>query len=362
VIRLPKNAKQDFKKRQKEIGFQRKSHGAGLQLPSARGVRDLPPSDPNFLYKPISDQGITVRKNRKNKFCVILWHYTADPEKRDPQYAIDGRAQNPAWDQEMELDDRSKRGIKVFPEFPWARAECDLGPFWSSQSNVILPTEKIPYWWPMYLATDPGRNRCWATLFILIDEYGCWHVWKSIVKSGLHYREAKRLIAGLVGRRDVREHVIDPASKQLRTESTKTLIEKMADKPFSMDCIPVAHLSNEYLELEELRERMMKRPDGRFGVYFWDTADNQECIGQFKQAVYADDYGERLTKIDVDAVDAGKYLATHLIDRAIRPLKPPNEMDSREYRIHITKVRRRNMEKEQGRQQMVRDGILVGQY
>lgn len=356
MIKNPKTAKSDFEKRQRSDRIQRTKSG-GFQLPSARGARDLPPSDPSFVYKPLSTQGFEVRKNKKNKFCVVRWHYSADPAKRDPGYAAAGRMTNPAWDQEMEIDFKSKRGIKAFPEFPWRRAECDLGPFWSSKSNVILPSEKIPGWWPLYLATDPGRNRCWATLFIFVDEYGIWHVWKSVVKSGLHYSEAKKLIRGILGRREVTDHVIDPASNQRRTDSEKTLTEKMGDRPFPMHVIPVAHLSNEYLELEELRERMMMRPDGRYGCYFWDTADNQACIDQFKGAVYADDYGERLSKIDVDAPDAAKYLATHLTGRAVRPKKPVEDMSPPEYRAHLTSIRRRALYKEAERQQRSREGL-----
>lgn len=359
MIRSPRDIRNAEKNRRRAMRLQHQ-HGKP-QLPSRRArLVQQGPSDPAFNYDEFQEIGFEVRKNPKNRFCAIRWHYTEDPDKRDPEFARLGREKNPqGWDQEQEIDFSSKRGIRVFSEFPWRREACDLGPWWSSQSNVILPTVKPPAWWPLWLATDPGRNRCWATLFILVDEYGCCHVVRSIVKPGLHYSEAKKSIAGLLGRRRPVDHVIDPASKQRRTDSVKTLLEKMADRPFPMICNPVDHLSNEYLELEELRERMMRRPDGRYGMYFWDTPENQACIIQYRNAVYKDDYGEKLDTIDVDAVDAGKYFATYTTGRAIRPAKPVEEMGAREFRAHLAHKRRQTMERQMSQQQRARNSLIM---
>lgn len=357
------DARQNHRDRMRHMRLQRKRGGDGWQLPSARrGPIVKPPSDPNADYSHLESQGVQIWKNRKNKFCVIRVHYTADPEKRDPKYAIEGRASNPqGWDQEMEIDFASKKGIRAFSEFPWARGECDLGEYWSSESNIILPSKKAPGWWRLYLTTDPGRNRHWATLFVLVDEYECWHVVASLVKPGMHYTEAKLEISKRLGGRRPVEHIIDPASKQQRTDSERTLIEKMAKRPIPMECIPPAKRNNEYVGLEELRERMMRREDGRFGMYFWDTPGNQEAIRQFKFAVYADDYGEKLIEEDVDSVDAARYLVTHLTHRAVRPRKPVDKMNHREFRAHLAVQRRRAIEKRMTEQQMARDGLQADQ-
>lgn len=345
-LKSPANHKGHFKERQRADRLHRRADGT-THLPSSRRGPIVPKGVETTDYDQFNnDIGFRVHKNKRNRVCVVQWHYTEDPEKRDPEYERQGRLQNPVgWDQEMELDDASKKGVKVFAEFSWRRGECDIGPFWSSTSNVILPMAPPLDWWPLYLATDPGRRACWATLFILVDQYGCWHLWKSIVQPGLHYTDAKSLVAMLLGRRHPVEHVIDASAKQQRTDSVKTLIEKMAQPPHKFDCIPIDHFGSEYVLIEELRERMKKRVDGRFGMYFWDTPGNQKAIQQFKHCVYKDDKGESLLSEDIDAVDASKYLATHLIGRAIAPKKPPEEMNDKEYRAFMTLTRRRGLEK-----------------
>lgn len=339
-------SKANFRDRQRGIRMQRNQTGK-LQLSPHRRGPLVPDGASTSDYEEFNgDPGFHVHKNRKNRFACIRWHYKEDPDKRDPEFEVAGRKKNPnGWDQEMEIDFGSKKGVKVFAEFSWRRAECDLGPYWSSQSNIIMPTLAPPEWWPLYLATDPGRRAAWATLFVLVDQYGCWHIFKSLLKTGLHYKEAKRIVASLQGRRYVVEHVIDAASKQARTDSLKTLMQKMADPPFKMDCIPIEHNANEYIQIEELRERMQKRPDGRFGMYIWDTVANQGVITQFKNTVYRDDKGEKILSEDVDAVDAAKYLATHQTGRAIVAKKPVEEMTDREFRTHLATKRRRGLEK-----------------
>ncbi len=363
MIRSGADARRAAKKRQEAGKLQ---HSNGKPHFASKMSRPLVPPSSNDDGENLSrfdGTGFQVWKNPKNRFCVIRWHYTADPAKRDPAYEREGRAKNPqGWDQEMEIDFRSKRGVKVFGEFPWKRAECNLGTYWSKESNVILPAAPAPSWWPLYLATDPGRNRCWATLFVKVDEYGCWHVVGSVVEPGMHYTQAKKKIKAILGRVEPVEHVIDPASKQQRTDSLKTLIEKMADRPNAMQVIPVDHLGNEYMELEELRERMMLRSDGRYGMYFWDFPFNARCIEQFRNAVYKDEYGEKLDSIDVDAVDAGKYLATHMTGRAIRPRKPPDQMSPREYRASLATDRRRRLEKQLTDQQRAYNSLRTSGY
>lgn len=61
-------------------------------------------------------KGLKVRENPGNGFCVATIHYTADPRKRDPEWARKERRGMPewAWQKEYELDYRARSGRRIF--------------------------------------------------------------------------------------------------------------------------------------------------------------------------------------------------------------------------------------------------------
>jgi hypothetical protein len=263
---------------------------------------------------------VTCWQNPKNGFFVMRVHRSAHPEKRHPLWVAAARAKNPAlFDREEEIDFRSRQGVRVFGDFNWDLTETDLlNGRYSSQSMVIRPF-KIPEWWRIWTTTDPGRVASWATLVVAVDDNGVWFVTGEIVQPGLDYRPAKKLIHTrlLKGRRPV-ENVIDIDAAKHRVESRNTLLELMAKRPFALECVTATRRANDYVALQEYRDRLARRPEGWFGVYFFATC--RETIESHRTAVY--DKGDALLSGGIDPVDAMKYLSTHLTDRSIRPRKP----------------------------------------
>ncbi len=60
--------------------------------------------------------GVEARTNTKNRFRVLRVHYTADPEKRKPEWKdrIKSEYSKPAWDQEQEINFGSYAGKGVY--------------------------------------------------------------------------------------------------------------------------------------------------------------------------------------------------------------------------------------------------------
>jgi hypothetical protein len=64
-------------------------------------------------------EGLTVRKNGANDFCVIRLHYTADPNKRSAEWKKAAMAgmRTADFNREYEIDYTSVYGEPIFPEF-----------------------------------------------------------------------------------------------------------------------------------------------------------------------------------------------------------------------------------------------------
>ena len=307
-------------------GTQRGGPGTQQKAP-LRPVESIPRGAVTDEYEPRSKHGVTCWENAKNGFFVIRVHRSAHPEKRDERWVKAERAKNPAlFDREEEIDFRSRKGVRVFGDFNWNLTERDIGDRYSSQSMVIRPFV-IPKWWPLWTTTDPGRTAAWSTNLVAIDENGVWFVIGELVKTGLDYRPAKRLIHTLLlrGRKTV-ENVIDVDATKRRVESVNTLLELMAKQPFALECVAATRRANDFVALQEYRDRLAKRPDGYFGVYFFAVC--RETIEAHRTAVY--DKGDALLSGGIDPVDGMKYLSTHMTDRAIRPKKPERYMTSSE--------------------------------
>ena len=62
--------------------------------------------------------GLTIRRNDKNKFCVVSLYYYADPDKADPRWAETVKAgMTPSeWAKEYLIDYTAQFGERVFPE------------------------------------------------------------------------------------------------------------------------------------------------------------------------------------------------------------------------------------------------------
>jgi hypothetical protein len=70
---------------------------------------------PEILH---TQTGLEIRRNDKNRFCVIRLHYTADPTKRSDAWKTEARSgmSKAKWDREYEIDYTALFGQKVFPQ------------------------------------------------------------------------------------------------------------------------------------------------------------------------------------------------------------------------------------------------------
>lgn len=73
--------------------------------------------EPGQTLEPM--QGVTIRKNAKNKFVVFELHYSADPAKRDPAYIEHIKSSMPIrqFKQEYELVWDSFEGLPVYADW-----------------------------------------------------------------------------------------------------------------------------------------------------------------------------------------------------------------------------------------------------
>lgn len=76
--------------------------------------------------------GLTIRRNDKNKFCIISLFYYADPDKKDPKWAETVKAgMTPSeWAKEYLIDYTAQFGERVFPEITEKKADIIIDAPW----------------------------------------------------------------------------------------------------------------------------------------------------------------------------------------------------------------------------------------
>lgn len=111
-------------------------------------------------------QGMLMRRTPQN-WAVIRLHYSADPtmygerlEKERKRYTSEAW-----WRKEMEIDYDALSGQRVYPEF-----DPDLH---------VIPDERIPRRGCRYFALDPHPRTPHAMLWLLIDRWNDWYVYRE---------------------------------------------------------------------------------------------------------------------------------------------------------------------------------------
>jgi hypothetical protein len=122
-------------------------------------------------HEPI--KGVTFRRTAKGH-AVIRLHYSADPEmsgerleREKAKYTSDTK-----WRQEMEIDWSAKSGALVYPEF--------------SESIHVIPHEEIPRSGTLFMSIDPHPRTPHAFLWVLIDEWSDWYVYRELWPSKMY--------------------------------------------------------------------------------------------------------------------------------------------------------------------------------
>jgi hypothetical protein len=82
---------------------------------------------PEILHE---SEGLTIRRNAKNRFTVVTLRYTADPAKRSPEWRTEAHQgmSEPQWQKEYEIEYAALFGEKVFPEIATNRSLIVVAP------------------------------------------------------------------------------------------------------------------------------------------------------------------------------------------------------------------------------------------
>lgn len=110
--------------------------------------------------------GVSLKTNDIG-FKVLKFHYTADPDKRDPEWIRKAKKGTTAagWAKEMEMDFNAFSGELALPEIKDKKKEIYIDPI------------EIPEWWPKYGGLDYGYRNPFAFYNYTIDSEGCIYVY-----------------------------------------------------------------------------------------------------------------------------------------------------------------------------------------
>lgn len=103
--------------------------------------------------------------------AVIRVHYSADPA-HTPEWAAEIRksfTSEAMWRQEMEIEYEALTGQRVYPEF-------DIG-------KHVIADEHIPTVGCRYMSIDPHPRTPHAMLWVLIDSWSDWYVYRELWPS-----------------------------------------------------------------------------------------------------------------------------------------------------------------------------------
>lgn len=128
------------------------------------------PPDAEILHQ---STGLSIRRNRRNKFVVVRLHYTADPAKRSAEWLEEARSGMDAarFAQEYEIDYMALRGKRAFPVLQTHRHTIIVPP----------PYPEFPASQPFYAGFDFGiRNPSAFIVFTWWDGvlYAVWELYQ----------------------------------------------------------------------------------------------------------------------------------------------------------------------------------------
>ncbi len=253
-----------------------------------RRIKDRPPL-PQVLpltYEEVTSQvsaanpltpaeGVTCWVNPLNGFAVMGIEFTADPQKRDPDWerhmsAPMGGPQSPDWQRSMRLAWDIRKGEKIYGEFIKKLGE--------PQTSHVIRWREIPSHWSRRRGIDPGSVNPFAVgwwtispegIRILYDELyvpNAWCLKIETPKGFLSSLDAMKYLITVKSGRDIfAASFIDPSSSQ-RTllgrgpESPRcTILSGMRERPYPVDCDMARKRGKETIEIDHLRHVLFAR-------------------------------------------------------------------------------------------------------
>lgn len=139
---------------------------------------------PTILHE---QQGLTIKKNAINNFCVVTLHYTADPAKRSAAWRKEAAAGMipEKFAREYEIDYTAVMGARVFPEI-------------TSRKSEIVVGEPLPDFGPDHRywgGFDYGaRNPSSFHVYTIVDDviYSVWELFKPCKNVAQYAQEMQQ--------------------------------------------------------------------------------------------------------------------------------------------------------------------------
>lgn len=131
--------------------------------------------DPNYIFQSgvrLGCKGLLMRRTQEG-FAVIRLHYSADPDKDAEWVSREKPKFNDAWwQQEMEISPHARSGQLIYPEF--------------DPSIHVIPDSHIPERMCRWMAIDPHPRTPHAFLWIGIDRWSDWYVYRELWPSKVY--------------------------------------------------------------------------------------------------------------------------------------------------------------------------------
>lgn len=213
---------------------------------------------------------IPIHWNEKNKFCVVRVHYSADPEKNTPEWIAREKAgtSERAWNREYEIAYDVFDGKPVFDGFTDAHIE----------SVDYRPGEYV------YRGWDFGYHHpaCVTGIFTKEDQFVIHH---EVLGNNENIKEfALRVLRMHQAEYPNAKYLdyCDPAGHQKSDKADFTSVEVLN----ALGVFPASKASHIVEGIEIMRQRMMRRNDGLYGLLVHPrcTITIDACKGGYRYA------------------------------------------------------------------------------
>ncbi len=191
-------------------------------------------------------QGLEFWHNRKNKFCVVKLHYTADPRKRTENWKKSAMAGLPydAWQQEYEINFEQQKGSKVFPEYNEQIHKRELK---ENKELVYYRGWDFGFHYPACIVTQIDGNDMWC----ILQEF----LGRDVALEIFIEKILKEMPKGKY------KDYCDPAGAQVSDKSIRTSIEILN----AYNIYPVFKKSKPSDRARIIRSKLLLRNDGNPG-------------------------------------------------------------------------------------------------
>ncbi len=115
--------------------------------------------------------GLSMRRT-KSGIAVMRVHHIADPDTAQPEWRKTQRARYTSeawWRLEIDIDYEAQSGQRVYPEF--------------DRGVHVIPDSAVPKRGCRFMAIDPHPRTPHAFMWVLIDEWSDWYVYRELWPS-----------------------------------------------------------------------------------------------------------------------------------------------------------------------------------